>query len=662
MKKSVRKEVYAIIGIFILAFVIRFVYLTEMKSSPFFDTPTMDAEYHDQWAQSILKGEEFVKEGVFFRAPLYPYFLAAMYKIFGHDYFMARLIQFLIGSLSCVLVYLVATNVFNRRTAIIAGVMASLYGVLIYFDGELLIEILLVFLDLLLILACIRAKQNPSHKSWFFCGILLGLSSIARPNILLVGVAFFFWVVFQYRNKGMTQLAGTRMRKSLVYGCCLVLGTVLMVSPVTLRNYVRGHDFVLIASQGGMNFYIGNNSQSDGASAILPRARTTWWGSYEDAIRIAEKTTGRTLKPSEVSRFWYIQGLKFATSEPLGFLKLMLKKFILFWNGNELSNNKDFYFFARSAPLLKFLIWRFFVYFPFGLVAPLALVGVILSHKGKKDVAILEIFLLVYMITVIVFFVTERYRMPIVPILILFAAFAVDRFASMMGQKRILKSGKYLCILLVITILLNLEIPGYSSANPGQAYYALGAVYSKKKDMAKAEEEYKKAVLYNPFLGEAYANLAAIYGDQGKHELALENYEKALQNGTDSAFVFYNVGIGYYNQGFLDQAQSNCELSLSLREDDPKVHFLLGEIYLRKGMLELAIKEYKKTLEYDSQDASAYFRLGTIYRQLGRRQEAIDSFKDFMRMWKGDPSQIQNVTQIVRELEESTSKDTSAVR
>ncbi len=50
MRGSVRKDAYFAIGSFIFAFAIRFSYLTQMKSSPLFDTPTMDAEYHDQWA------------------------------------------------------------------------------------------------------------------------------------------------------------------------------------------------------------------------------------------------------------------------------------------------------------------------------------------------------------------------------------------------------------------------------------------------------------------------------------------------------------------------------------------------------------------------------------------------------------------------------------
>lgn len=659
MRKPGKKEISIIIGIFVLAFALRCIYLLEMRSSPLFDTPTMDAEYHDQWAQSILKGEDYTG-GVFFRAPLYPYLLALIYRVFGHNYFIPRLIQFIVGSLSCVLIYLLGRKVFNRRTGIIAGVIASFYGVLIYFDGELQLPVMEVFLGMLFILTFIRAREKPSFKKWILCGVFLGLSALVRPNILLVGIALLIWILVKSTGNGKTRFPRILHSKSLVYAGCLALGTILMILPVTLRNYVKGHDFVFISSQGGMNFYIGNNPQSDGSSAILPGGRTTWWGSYEDAIRIAEKNLGRTLKPSEVSGYWYKQGLKSATSRPFSFLKLMLKKFALFWNGNELSNNKDFYFFARSAPLLKFLIFRWGIYFPFGLIIPLSLVGIILFHSKKlyrparerEDIYLLEIFLFAYMLSVILFFVTARYRVPVLPVLIIFGSYALDRIYSFLKQKQIFEFGKYLLVFLVILILVNIEIPGYSAANPGQAYYTLGVVYSKKGDIVKAEDEYNKAVYYNPNLGNAYANLASIYGDQGKHDMALEYYHRALQNGADSASVYYNLGVEYYNQGDLDKALENSKTSLSIVEDDPKVHFLLGEIYLQKGILEEAIKEYRETIKYDPQNALAFYRLGTIYMQMGQRKEAIDSYENFIKFWQGDPIQIQNVQKLLDKLKE----------
>jgi 4-amino-4-deoxy-L-arabinose transferase-like glycosyltransferase len=648
MSKPVRKDLYWAIGIFIFAFAVRLIYLDQVRNSALFDTPIMDAEYHDQWAQAILAGDDFTG-GVFFRAPLYPYFLAAVYKIFGHNYLMARLIQFLIGSLSCVLIYLLGKSIFNRRTGTIAGVVASLYGVLIYFEGELLIPVLLVFLDLLVILCLFWAKGKPSYGRWVLCGALLGLSALARPNILLVGAAFFIWLILRSRNE-----PGKRYAKGVLYAGCFAVGAILVISPVTLRNYVKGNDLVLIASQGGMNFYIGNNPQSDGASAIFPGARSTWWGSYQDAKSMAEQSMGISLKPSEISRFWYIEGLRFAVSEPLFFFRLMAKKLILFWNGNELSNNRDFYFFARSAPILKPLVWHFIIYFPLGLIAPLAIIGIILSHREKKDVAILEIFLLVYMVSIVVFFVTARYRVPLIPVFVLFGAYALDRFAYQIKKRRVPEFARYLVALLAIAIPINLPVPGYSSANPAQAHYTLGVIYADQGEIEKAEEQYKKALTYNPGLSEAYVNLGSIYGDRGDHQMALDYYRTALKQGADSAFVLYNIGIEYHNQGLWDQAEESYRRSLSLRDDNPKGHYLLGEILLRKNMLDRAIGQYERAVSYDPQYATAFYRLGTIYLQMGRKKEAIASLESFVRLWRGDQAQLEQVVGLLKELKEES--------
>jgi tetratricopeptide (TPR) repeat protein len=283
-------------------------------------------------------------------------------------------------------------------------------------------------------------------------------------------------------------------------------------------------------------------------------------------------------------------------------------------------------------------------------------VGIILAHKGKKDMTFLEIFLFLYMLSVILFFVTARYRVPILPVLILFSAFTLDRFASMIKKGDIIKLGKYLLVFLVILIPANIQIPGYSSANPGQAHYSLGVVYSEKGDVGMAKEEFDKALKYNPNLGEAAVNLGSIYGDEGKYELALEYYQKALQIGTDSAFVLYNMGIVYHNQGFWDKARENYESSLYIREDNPRVHYLLGDIYLKQGMVENALTEYEYALRYDPQYALAFYQRGMIYRKMGKTEEAISSLESFIRIWEGDPDRKDRVMKLVEELKAASAE------
>ena len=148
-------DVALIITIFACAFALRLIYVQQLRASPLFEDPVMDELYHDQWARSIVAGETYV-EGPYFRAPLYPAFLAAVYRVFGPGYLVPRLVQAFLGSLSCVLLFLIGRQIFGRGIAAIAGFLAASYWMLIYFDGELLIPSLIVFLDLLLVWLLLR--------------------------------------------------------------------------------------------------------------------------------------------------------------------------------------------------------------------------------------------------------------------------------------------------------------------------------------------------------------------------------------------------------------------------------------------------------------------------------------------------------------------------
>jgi len=657
MNKSFRKELFFILALFIFAFLVRFIYLNQIKSSPLFDAPQLDGKYHDQWAQTILKGRDF-ERGVFFRAPLYPYFLALVYKIFGHNFYMARVIQFLIGSLGCVLVYLIGKKIFSPPVGKIAGVIASLYGILIYFEGELLLESFSAFLDLLVILALVWAKDKPSYGRWIVCGGLLGISALARPNVLLVGVIFFFWILFYFKSKtktfGFASL--TINRKSLLYAVCFALGVILMVSPVTLRNYVKGKDFVLIASQGGLNFYIGNNPQSDGASAWLPGARGTWWGMNDDAIRIAEESRHKKLKPSEVSRFWYTQGMRFAKEHPFDFMRLTIKKFALFWNGNELANNEDIYFFAKRSGILNVLIWkcacifRFIIFFPFGIMCPLALLGMVLSYKQLEKTIVLLLFIFVYMVSVIMFFVCARYRVQVLPILIIFSAYALSWFLVQIKGRRFSGVAKYLLILVLISIPINFSIPGYQYLGPAWSHFNLGFAYGEKSDIPNAIKEYKLALSDDPNLADAYGNLAAIYRQQGKYTQALQEFEKALSHGADTATTLYNQGMIYYTFGLLDKTEEYYKSSIAIRDYDYFPHYLLGTLYVDKGMWEQAISEFESALQYNPEFGPPYYELGLIYHRLGKKAQSISSLENFIQIGEGDPIEIKNAQRLLKEL------------
>ncbi|MFH1681474.1 MAG: glycosyltransferase family 39 protein, partial [Candidatus Eisenbacteria bacterium] len=118
----------------LIGFLLRFLHTFDMRASPIFDRPVMDPGYHDEWARSIVAGKPITDGEPFFRAPAYPYFLAAVYKVGGGDPLHPRLVQAVLGVLSLYLAFRIGRRLFGRGAALLAVFLALLYPILLFFE------------------------------------------------------------------------------------------------------------------------------------------------------------------------------------------------------------------------------------------------------------------------------------------------------------------------------------------------------------------------------------------------------------------------------------------------------------------------------------------------------------------------------------------------
>ncbi len=641
------KERLFLLGVFLLAFILRLIYLLQVKSNPHFFSPTMDPLYHDIWAQNIAGGN-WIGGKVFFRAPFYAYFLAIVYKIFGHDYIVPRLIQHLIGSFSCILVYLVAKRLFSRRVAIVASLLAATYGMLFYFENELLLDSFLIFFDLLLILSLLVAKDNPKFLNWLVCGIILGFSAITRPTVLVFIPFLWLWIFLLFTKE-------KRLKEVLTFCLIFVIGSALIISPVTLMNYLAGKDFVLIASQGGINFYIGNNENSDGMSAIF--YKQDW--QYQDFQKMAEKESGRNLKPSEISDFYYKKGIAFILNQPQKAFKLLVKKSYMFWNKFEVSNNQDIYFFRRYSSLIRILPIGFW------LIGPLGLVGMVFSfcHKRNrttnkwKNTILPMFFVFSYMLTVVAFFVTARFRLPVIPFLIIFSAFVLVWFWEKVSSKELRNLVLFFFLLFPFLILTNSNAYHLSVGDFSQAHFSLGnahlkadrldlaleeydvalernpdlprahlnkgIVFLRRKEYVNAQEEFRLELKINPNEDKAYNNLSAALRFQGLYDQAVEAAQKAVNLKSYYPEAYMNLGLAYKNKGDYEKAKEALGLGMKNVPLFLDANLLLGEILQEEGKWDSAMAEYQRILDQPSPKKDILYDLETLFA-------------------KGDPYDLQN--------------------
>ena len=569
--------------IFALALTVRLVHLSQLQASPLIEHPVMDAAVHHEWAQSFAAGEEWVVDRrsgeplPYFRAPFYIWFLGTVYKLFGVDAsFAPRLLQSILGSISCGLIYLIAARLFGRATGIVAGLAAALFWTMVYFDNELLLVPWIVFFNLLLLWFLIVAHDRGNWYWWSAAGLALGMEAITRPNILLFAPAVCLWIlVLRLRER----------RFALGIGHCFAFGLALLtpILPLTIRNVAKADDFVLIASQGGVNFFIGNNAQSDGVTAVVPGTPPDWWGGYYATQGMAAQELGRTPKASEVSQFFFAKAGEWWSEDRAAAIAHTLYKARLFLYRQEYANNKCIYTFSEEfTPLSAWL--------PVGLwiVMPLGLLGAALSLRRPGRHFPLWGFALIYTASVVMFFVNARFRMPVATVLVIFASHAVFWLLEQLRERAWLKLVPALVGLALFSHLSH-WFPGFSDGQGGR----IGAGYG---EITRNTEE-------------AYWTLGMQLAKRGENEPALLYLEKM-------EIVTRDALKNPPSDGRAQMMQRILSSGLAVKGD---VLEKLG----RDGQALRAFRESLKILPRTPERAIILKRAALLYEKQGRASEAL---------------------------------------
>ncbi|HHT9111837.1 MAG: glycosyltransferase family 39 protein [Planctomycetes bacterium] len=335
--------------------------------------------------------------------PFYPLVLAMVYSISSNQlsFWVVTFLQAIISALTCIVIYLIGLKLFNRKAAMIAGIISVIYPLFLIHTARIVPETFFTFWLSLTALHLLLLKDVPSLKHQLISGILLGItllnSNVIVPVIPFIGI-WLFW------------LAGTWKEK--VKRVLLVMATAfLIVSPWVIRNYIVFKEFPLMKTTSGINLCLGNNPRATG-TFFLPTGEP-----MEDLILTEAWYKGHALSETKQDKILYDEAMVYVKENPQHYARLILKRFYYFtWfpPDNLLSKEGRLY-----KKLFKI---------PYGFILMSSAIGITLFLKrNSRDTFLLCAIILSVVALYSIFIVGHvRYRMPIEPYMIIFSAYTIN--------------------------------------------------------------------------------------------------------------------------------------------------------------------------------------------------------------------------------------------
>ena len=414
----------ALAALFVLALVTRLLFMLATPRHYY----AGDSEDYHALARGLLEGKGYVHPvtGALYaiRSPGYPLLVAGVYSLLGQGETPIKLLQVVVDSFSCLLVAVIAARLFTRREGVLAGALYAGSAAHMAATVLLMAETIASFGILVVAWLLLVAKQRAQGWRWFVVGLVLGVVLLVKGQFVfcppLFALLLYHW-------------SGRKLRATLPRVGWLLLGTMLALTPWTLRNYAAFHRFVPIANQGGEVFY----------SAINPR-QGKLQGFYvkdETALRIHQ------LPEAEQSDAFRRAAIDHVLHHPVAALRVTLLKYVFLFSPIdwELLPNAQ----IGAAGLLN----------PsYAFVAPFFLIGVVIAIKRRDDRAWLPLALVVNLLVMtLAVHGGPRMRLPSESFFVVLASYGLCRLAALDLRRLLIASGVY-ASLLVCAFVSSVEL------------------------------------------------------------------------------------------------------------------------------------------------------------------------------------------------------------
>jgi Tfp pilus assembly protein PilF len=576
--RTTNRQGTALLAIAALALGVRLIYLIQFSDNPAFNLFIHDSALFNHLAQRIqIHG--LIQDHAFYIAPLYPYFFALVQTLFNDSLLALRIIQSLLGIGTALCVFKLGEKAMNKITGVIAAIIAATYAPFLFFESQFLGTSLVTFLITASITLLVYVKYSKTGILFAFAsGVLFSLAVTGRPNLILVAPVIPAYFILK---KPLTSL-------NIKYTGITLLGLLIPLALTSVHNYLSERNPSPLTTHGGINFYIGNHENADG-TWLAPEGFEASVSSInlEESKRIAEEKSETSLSPGQVSKFWTREAFMFIIHHPFQWFGLMGKKFLLFWSSFEIPLNFDYHFYSRFSWYLRIPFFNLIFIMPF------AIVGLLLNLPHVKKYWLLYSIIGLGCLSIIMFFVSGRYRIPLMPFLILMAASGMVSIWNIIRQR---EKRRYAWPVLLILLFVGGTISTYAfvrQSNPANDYYNLSLAHINN-------ENYEQAIIWA---------------------------RRAIDADSSYVNAYYNLGIALMRTQQYEEAMDAFQNVIERSPNDAGGHRNMGALYLVAKEYQTGLQHLEKAVQLDPQNINALINLGLAHYYLGHKDKAMNAWQ-----------------------------------
>ena len=626
------RDTLAGLAVFALALVLRVAYVHESETVLALDVSKLvqtDNHVFNEWARVIADGdllcvkqphaqhlwtdevapesrwlEWYGGQQTYHQAPLYPYVVAAIFRLFGRTQEIVGYVQAVLGALTCWLTWRLTRRLVSPLAGLVAGLSLAAMGAFYFYDAFLLRDGLMALLTVLLALAADAALKRGRALDWLLTGGALGLFTLGKETgtaLLAVAALAALWT-WRRQPRRAARAVGL-----------MLAGWLLVCSPAFVRNRLVDASTFRLSTRGPEVFVTGNADGQDGVG----------WEPPTGTLRRILMDSNFQLLPTVAAT------LATHRAEPWGYVALLWNKTRAFFNAYEEPNNVNFE--LHRAHLTTLRLGFVSMWF----LAPAALLGLVLGLPRRRELAVPYLLFVTLTLSVIALYILGRFRLQVLPLMALFAGLAVDWAWRKLRERRaaaLFAAGLAFLVLLGWTRRPAEPKPFTDQSRDGAMIFQL----------VKAGN-YERALVFLDRLRRMKSSPEGVIADKNLADKldtmasAFPLFEQAMAWPEDSAERHMFIGRGLvillpiteHGEHYEFTGLARAEFKAVLEKDPsmPGAHLGLGHIAALDDDPGLAYAEFGQELDLHKDSAEAHLGMGLLQDNFGQLVEALKHYR-----------------------------------